>query len=87
MKINGPNQSDFNPYHKQQIPKQLEVKREMKKDQLEISSEAKQLHKGHKENKARTAHIERLKAMIESGDYKVSYDQTAQKMIDFFSGK
>ncbi|AUJ23289.1 MULTISPECIES: flagellar biosynthesis anti-sigma factor FlgM [Virgibacillus] len=87
MKINGPNQSDFNPYHKQQLPKQMEVKQTMKKDQLEISNEAKQLHEDNRENKTRTAKIDRLKEMIESGEYKMNYDQTAQKLIDFFTGK
>ncbi|WP_121640156.1 flagellar biosynthesis anti-sigma factor FlgM [Virgibacillus sp. Bac330] len=87
MKINGPNQSDFNPYHKQQLPKQMEVKQTMKKDQLEISNEAKQLHEDNRENNTRNAKIDLLKEMIESGEYKMNYDQTAQKLIDFFTGK
>ncbi|GAA0428425.1 hypothetical protein GCM10008934_17660 [Virgibacillus salarius] len=86
MKINGLNQPNYNPY-KQQINKQVEVKHDMKKDQIEISNQAKQLQEDEKPNPARSARVEKLKEAVEAGEYKLNYDKTAEKMIDFWSGK
>ncbi|OZU88802.1 flagellar biosynthesis anti-sigma factor FlgM [Virgibacillus indicus] len=87
MKINGPNQTNFNPY-KNQIQKQNEVKKEInKKDQIEISSHAKQLQENEKPNAKRAAYVQEIKNAVESGEYKINHEKTAQKMIDFWSKK
>lgn len=87
MKINGPNQTNFNPY-KNQIQKQNEVKKEInKKDQIEISSHAKQLQENEKPNAKRAAYVQEIKNAVEAGEYKINHEKTAQKMIDFWSKK
>jgi len=84
MKINGPNQVNFNPY-KQHIQKQAELKKSgSKSDELQISQEALKLQEKNKPAEKRGAYVQELKQAVESGDYKVDYEQTAQKMIDFW---
>lgn len=85
MKINGSNQTNFNPY-KNQIQKQAEIKNDAnKKDQIEISSAAKQLQESEKSNAKRASYVQEIKNQVESGEYKVNHEKTAQKMIDFWS--
>ncbi|BAC14465.1 negative regulator of flagellin synthesis (anti-sigma factor) [Oceanobacillus iheyensis HTE831] len=83
MKINGPNPTNFNPY-KQSIQPTTEPKSETnKKDQIEISSKAKQLQESASDPK-RAAYLEELKKKIDAGEYNVDVDKTAQKMMDFW---
>lgn len=85
MKINGPNQTNFNPY-KTQIQKQLELKKATKQeDQLEISREAKQLQEQTKVHSKRAAYVEEIKNRVESGNYNIDFEKTAQKMIEFWT--
>jgi negative regulator of flagellin synthesis FlgM len=85
MKVNGPNQTNFNPY-KNQIQKQMEMKKALKQqDQLEISSEAMKLQKNTKANVQREAYVQEIKNKVESGQYEINYEKTAQKIIDFWS--
>lgn len=85
MKINGSNQTNFNPY-KNQVQKQAEIKNEVnKKDQIEISSEAKQLQESEKPNAKRASYVQEIKNQVDSGEYKVNHEKTAEKMIDFWS--
>ena len=85
MKVNGPNQTNFNPY-KNQIQKQVEMKKVGKQqDQLEISSEAMKLQENIKVNAKREAYVQEIKNRVESGQYEINYEKTAQKMIDFWS--
>ncbi|WP_096269427.1 flagellar biosynthesis anti-sigma factor FlgM [Paucisalibacillus globulus] len=85
MKVNGPNQTNFNPY-KNQIQKQMEMKKVGKQqDQLEISSEAMKLQENTKVNAKREAYVQEIKNRVESGQYEINYEKTAQKMIDFWS--
>lgn len=87
MKINGPNHMNFNPY-KNQVQKHSEVNKEInKKDQIEISSHAKQLQENEKTNGKRAAYVQEIKDKVASGEYKINYEKTAQKMIDFWSKK
>lgn len=84
MKIHGSNQANFNPYQKQ-IQKQAEYKKEInQKDQLEISSQAKQLQKNDKPNAKRAAYVQEIKNAVESGEYQVNHEKTAKKMTDFW---
>ncbi|WP_087972567.1 flagellar biosynthesis anti-sigma factor FlgM [Oceanobacillus rekensis] len=84
MKINGPNQTNFNPY-KQQIQKQSEVKKDIQKDQIEISSQAKQLQEKDKISEKRASHVQEIKQAVDSGSYKVNQEKVAQKMLEFWS--
>ncbi|MHA6252370.1 flagellar biosynthesis anti-sigma factor FlgM [Oceanobacillus sp. CAU 1775] len=84
MKINGPNQTNFNPY-KQQIQKQVDLKKSShKSDELQISKEALKLQENKPPLAKRAAYVEEIKQQVDSGQYKVDYEQTAQKMIDFW---
>ena len=85
MKIHGSNQANFNPYQKQ-IQKQAEYKKEMNpKDQLEISNQAKQLQEHARPNAERAKYVQKIKNAVESDEYQVNHEKTAQKMIDFWS--
>lgn len=84
MKIQGPNHTNFNPY-KNQLHKQTEVNKEVnQQDKLQISSQAKELRDSAKPSAERTAYVEKIKNAVESGEYQVNYDKTAQKMIAFW---
>ncbi|MFD1038886.1 flagellar biosynthesis anti-sigma factor FlgM [Virgibacillus byunsanensis] len=85
MKINGPNQTNFNPY-KNQIQKQQDYAKDIKKeDQLQISSQAKQLQENEKPEPKRAEYVQDIKKAVESGEYLVNPEKTAQKMISFWS--
>ncbi|WP_229740644.1 flagellar biosynthesis anti-sigma factor FlgM [Ornithinibacillus halotolerans] len=85
MKINGMNQTNFNPY-KNQMQKYQDTKKAVKQnDQLEISSEAKKLQENNKVNENRQAFVQEIKNQIDSGTYKINYEKTVQKMIEFWS--
>lgn len=64
----------------------MQLKKETsQKDQLEISSQAKQLQESGKAQASRQEFVQDIKNAVESGDYKINYEKTAQKMIDFWS--
>ncbi|MGJ9457629.1 flagellar biosynthesis anti-sigma factor FlgM [Oceanobacillus sp. CF4.6] len=85
MKINGTNHTNFNPY-KQQIQKQTEVKKAIQtKDQIEISSQAKQLQETDKTSEKRAAYVQEIQQAVNSGEYKVNPEKAAQKMLEFWS--
>lgn len=85
MKIHGSNQTNFNPY-KDHMQKQTKQMKELqKKDQLEISNEAKNLLKDTKPDASRGKYIEELKQSIDADSYRVDYEKTAEKMMDFWS--
>lgn len=87
MKINGTNQTNFNPY-KNHIHKHAEVKKEVNRaDQLEISSQAKQLQESEKTSAKREAYVQEIKNAVDAGEYKVNPEKVAQKMITFWSKK
>ncbi|MBD1223205.1 flagellar biosynthesis anti-sigma factor FlgM [Virgibacillus halodenitrificans] len=85
MRINGPNNTNMNPY-KNHFQKQVDTKTEPKKDQLEISSKAKEMLEKDKPNAERAAYVQEIKQAVENGEYKVDHEKTARKMIDFWSG-
>lgn len=85
MKIHGPNQTNFNPY-KNQIQKQTELKKEVsQQDQLQISKQAKKLQESVNPNAERAAYVQEIKKAVDSGEYQVNPEKTAQKMISFWS--
>ncbi|MFZ3576902.1 flagellar biosynthesis anti-sigma factor FlgM [Virgibacillus sp. DJP39] len=85
MKIQGSNHTNFNPY-KQQAQKHNGVSKEIsQKDQLQISSQAKQLQGNEKPSSERASHIQEIKKAVDSGEYKVNHEKTAEKMIAFWN--
>lgn len=85
MKINPFGPLNNNPYRKQ--IEQQEIKRETvkKRDQLEISSEAKEMLSQEKVTKAREEKVEALKQQVQSGNYKVDPKAVANKFYEFWS--
>lgn len=75
-----------NPYKqvaKEEPGKQI---KKSERDQLEISTEAKQLLSGT-ELTEREKKIQTLKQLIESGQYEINYEKTAEKLLQFWKNK
>lgn len=85
MKIQGPNQSQINPYQKQ-INKQTDEKKSStyKPDQLEISKQAKEMQNKQHPQQVRQAFVYEIKQQVESGEYKVDHQATAKKLLEFY---
>lgn len=83
MKIQGPNPL-INAY-KQQRQNHITNKNKHQKDQLNISTEAKKLQQHKHYNIERSKYVDEIKQLVQSGEYKVEHDKTAQKMIDFWT--
>ncbi|MDL4839216.1 flagellar biosynthesis anti-sigma factor FlgM [Aquibacillus rhizosphaerae] len=88
MKIQGPNNSNFNPYQKQ-LNKQAEIKKDMqsKEDNLQISDQAKQLQGSDNPSALRQKHVDEIKQSVQSGQYKVDPQTTAKKMLNFWNSQ
>jgi len=87
LKIHGPNQTNINPY-KHQAHKLDKIKNEVEReDRIEISNQAKHLQQKNKATIKREKQVDEIKQAVQSGDYKINYEKTAKKMIDFWSGK
>ncbi|ASN04723.1 flagellar biosynthesis anti-sigma factor FlgM [Virgibacillus necropolis] len=85
MKIQGANHTNFNPY-KNQIQKQADMNKEVnQKDQLQISSQAKELQGNEKSTNERKAYVQEIKNAVQSGEYRVNPEKTASKMIAFWN--
>ncbi|GEN54435.1 flagellar biosynthesis anti-sigma factor FlgM [Halobacillus faecis] len=85
MKINGPNQTNLNPYQKQ-MNKQTEIgQKKQMKDKIEISETAKQMQESGKSDSVRKKLVEQVKSDVVQGNYQVDAEATAKKMLDFWS--
>ncbi|OEH92197.1 flagellar biosynthesis anti-sigma factor FlgM [Bacillus solimangrovi] len=84
MNINRINSMRMNPYQKQQ-EFQESLKAEKKKDEVKISSEAKELQKESSIQTERDEKIKAIKEKVQSGDYEVHPHKIAQKMYDFWT--
>ncbi|MFC4403527.1 flagellar biosynthesis anti-sigma factor FlgM [Gracilibacillus xinjiangensis] len=81
MKINGPNQSNINPYQNQKYtPKQQAKHTSKTSDQLEISNQAKQMQS----KDSRQSYVNELKQQVEKGEYKPDLQETAKKLLNFW---
>lgn len=84
MKIQPIQSMHTNPYYKKISKEQMEQQTKKEgKDKLEISTEAKQLLNGA-ELTEREKKILEIKALIESGNYKINYEKTAEKLLQFW---
>jgi len=82
MKIQGPNPY-LNVYKANQRTVKSPKAEGIKDDQLNISSKALQLQKN--EMKAsRKQDVADIKALVQSGEYKVNYEKTAGKLLEFW---
>ncbi|MDY0393240.1 flagellar biosynthesis anti-sigma factor FlgM [Virgibacillus halophilus] len=88
MKINGPNQSHINLYQKQ-MQKQTASNQinHRQQDKLQISDKAKIMQESSAADASRKARVEKIKQDITSGEYQINYEETAEKMLDFWKGK
>ncbi|WP_181954958.1 flagellar biosynthesis anti-sigma factor FlgM [Lentibacillus cibarius] len=85
VKIHGSGQTNFNPY-KNRLQKQMnDSKGTGKKDQLEISDEAKKLHNSEKTDAKRASYVQKMKDAVDKGTYQIDYEKTARRMMDFWS--
>lgn len=85
MKIQGPNQY-INIYRTNERTVKVNKKAQNKDDQLNISHKALQLLKSG-QNAERSQKVSEIKALVQSGQYKIDYEKTAEKMLKFFQGK
>jgi negative regulator of flagellin synthesis FlgM len=87
VKISGSNFNHINPYQKQ-LQKQVSIqKSQLKEDKVEISSKAQELLKGNPIEEARKQEVENIKKAVQSGEYQINYEQTAKKMLEFWSNR
>ena len=85
MKIHGPNMMNIQKYKNQTFKKTVLNEKNNQNDKLNISEKAKQLQVNGKVDVKRTNYIQQIKQAVESGNYKMNPERTAQKMIEFWS--
>jgi negative regulator of flagellin synthesis FlgM len=85
MRINHYNSIQNNPYKNQvQNMKQEKVQSGYKKDELQISEEAKKLLSSSKFETDRAEKISEIKSQVDNGTYKVNINETAKSIINFW---
>jgi negative regulator of flagellin synthesis FlgM len=85
MRINHFNSIQNNPYKNQvQNMKQEKVQSGYKKDELQISEEAKKLLSSSKFETDRAEKISEIKSQVDNGTYKVNVNETAKSIINFW---
>lgn len=85
MKVQGYGVNAVNPYKNQQV-KTNEVKKSSLsfQDQLEISSQAKDLQGVKSYESERADRVSELKAQIQNGTYKVDSEKLAKDLLNHF---
>jgi negative regulator of flagellin synthesis FlgM len=85
MRINQFNSIQNNPYKKQvQDMKQDQKQAVFKRDELQISDEAKKMLSTSKFEQDRTEKVNEIKQQIDKGTYQVKVSETAKSIIDFW---
>lgn len=86
MRINHFNSIQNNPY-KTQVPhmKENHVKAAYKKDEIQISDEAKKLLSSSKFDQDRSDKVNEIKQQVDSGTYKVNVSKTAASIISYYN--
>jgi negative regulator of flagellin synthesis FlgM len=85
MRINHFNSIQNNPYKKQtQDVKQETVQSAYKKDEIQISDEAKKLLSSSKFEQERADKVNEIKRQVESGNYQVNTSKVAKSILDFW---
>lgn len=86
MKINSIGIQAVNAYNNQQRVQNTQKKGESFVDKLEISSAAKEMQVTSSYSADRAEKVEKLKADIASGEYKVDARKVAQDMLNYYRG-
>lgn len=82
MKIQGPNPY-VNMYRTNQKPVKFSKDKGLKDDQLNISNKALQLQKNN-QHVTRKQEVTEIKSLVQSGEYEVDYQKTAEKLLEFW---
>lgn len=83
MKINAVNLRAVNPYQTAQRA-QKAVEKTSFQDKLEISSQAKEMQISSSYSTERAEKVQKLKADIQSGEYKVDARKVAEDMLNYY---
>lgn len=83
MKINPVNLRAVNPYQAAQRA-QKAVEKTSFQDKLEISSQAKEMQISSSYSTERAEKVQKLKADIQSGEYKVDARKVAEDMLNYY---
>lgn len=85
MKINSFGSSGINPYKRQQNNlEKIDTNQKKARDQVEISSSAKEMQQVSQFQLERQEKVEKIKLDIETGNYKVDSQKVAKSLIDFY---
>jgi negative regulator of flagellin synthesis FlgM len=85
MRINHYNSIQSNPYKKQTPDmKQEKVQSLYKKDEIQISDEAKKLLSSSKFEQERAEKVNEIKRQVEGGNYHVDTSKIAKSILDFW---
>lgn len=84
MKINGIGLNNVNPYNQTKRTIQTEKTDRSFADKLEISSAAKEMKVATEYTEARAERVQKLKAQIQSGEYKVDATKVAEDMLKYY---
>jgi negative regulator of flagellin synthesis FlgM len=85
MRINHFNSIQNNPYKKQvHDMKQEKVQSGYKRDELQISDEAKKLLSSSKFEQDRAEKVNEIKNQLDKGTYKVNVSETTESIINFW---
>lgn len=82
MRIQGPNPY-LNIYNQQKNQNVNKDKKELK-DQVAISSEAKLMQMSKGQHNTRSQYVQTIKERVQSGEYEIDHQQTAQKLLEFW---
>ncbi|MFD2442733.1 flagellar biosynthesis anti-sigma factor FlgM [Bacillus sp. CGMCC 1.16607] len=84
MKINHIGRLNVNPYNKQ-MEKMEKTEKAVRKDKIEISTEALELQKMGDFDVERQEKIEALRQKVNSGEYEINAKEVAKKMYSYWS--
>lgn len=82
MKIQGPNPY-LNVYRTNQKTVRTNKGQGLKDDQLNISNKALQLQQ-NKQKLVRHEKVAEIKSLVQSGEYQVDHEKTAEKLLEFW---
>ncbi|MDP4085202.1 MAG: flagellar biosynthesis anti-sigma factor FlgM [Bacillota bacterium] len=85
MKINPYGTQGVNPYKRQMNKFDQATTVNKQKDQVEISSTAKEMQQVSQLTDQRQAKIEELKGQVENGTYTINPKEVAKSMVGFYS--
>lgn len=84
MKITSYGVNNVNPYKKQQQKLNSISGKSPFADKIEISSAAKEMQVSSTVNTERAERVEKLKAQIDSGEYKVNARKVAEDLLNYY---